>query len=75
METAQGERFGRNRHHLLAVPHRVTPENVDPVTNSQTVDSEMINKEPAVVIPETVTSGSRVTVSGRVSRPAAKLDL
>uniref|UniRef100_A0AAV2LJT0 Retrotransposon gag domain-containing protein n=1 Tax=Knipowitschia caucasica TaxID=637954 RepID=A0AAV2LJT0_KNICA len=75
VETAQGERYRRNRRHLLAVPHRATPENVDPVANSQTVDSEMTNKEPAVITPETVTSGSGMTRSGRVSRPAAKLDL
>uniref|UniRef100_A0AAV2MQB9 Retrotransposon gag domain-containing protein n=1 Tax=Knipowitschia caucasica TaxID=637954 RepID=A0AAV2MQB9_KNICA len=75
VETAQGERYRRNRRHLLAVPHRATPENVDPVANSQTVDSEMTNKEPAVITLETVTSGSGMTRSGRVSRPAAKLDL
>lgn len=75
VETAQGERYRRNRRHLLAMPPRATQENVEPDENLKTEDSDISNKEPPASPPVTLTIGSRVTRSGRVSRPAAKLDL
>lgn len=75
VETAQGEHYRRNRRHLLAVSPRATPENVVLDKNSKTKNSEIANKKPPASTPVTLTVGSTVTRSGRVSKPAAKLDL
>ncbi|KAK7906802.1 hypothetical protein WMY93_015414 [Mugilogobius chulae] len=71
VETAQGERYRRNRRHLLVTPSRATPEKVCPVDHPQTEDSNNNKEFPASVTLKT--SGSIVTRSGRLTLPPQTL--
>lgn len=79
LETALGERYRRNRRHLLATPNHLTSDNrdIDVTTPAEDVDFAMPKETetPVSVTHETLLQGSTVTCSGRVSKPAAKLSL
>lgn len=75
VETAQGERYRRNRRHLQSTPKPVTPVSESPdqfapeIRNTEDTHSTETQNTP------TLTQGTvTITGSGRVSKPPDKLD-
>ena len=75
VETGQGDRYRRNRRHLMATPNTHTPvsEGQGRVCPEEDMNTELthVTETPAAPTQGTET----VTRSGRVSKPVHRLDL